>query len=208
MKHLLVVALMVLSCQAAFGEMVISEWMYNGAGTDKVGEYVEFTNIGITAIDMTGWSYDDSSSTPGVIDLSAFGTVAPGESVILTDDTAAGFSANWGITGVSIIGENTANLGRDDAIYLFDDSDTLIDQLTYDDEAGHGPRTQRVSCNIPASDYGYDIAQGTWVLATVGDFAGSWMSSLEEIGSPGVVPEPVSLTVLLLGGMVVVGRRR
>jgi hypothetical protein len=39
----------------AHGDMFITEWMYNG------NEFVEFTNLGTEPIDMTGWSFDDSS---------------------------------------------------------------------------------------------------------------------------------------------------
>jgi len=119
----------------ASGEIVISEWMYNGAGSGSTGEFVEFTNIGTSSVDMTGWSFDDDSRTPGTVSLSAFGVVAPGESVILTDDTAAGFTTAWGLSGVKIIGGNTANLGRNDEINLFNAAGNLVDRLTYGDES-------------------------------------------------------------------------
>ena len=46
------------SSQAA---IVITEWMYSG------DEFIEFTNTGSTAVDFTGWSYDDSTRTPGQV---------------------------------------------------------------------------------------------------------------------------------------------
>lgn len=74
MRYFLAIGLVALLASAAFGDMVISEWMYSG--TD--GEYIEFTNNGSESVDMTGWSYDDDSQTPGTVDLSAFGVVEPG----------------------------------------------------------------------------------------------------------------------------------
>ena len=72
---------------AAPAQIRITEWMYQGGNTiDGVGtadEFIEFTNVGLSPIDMTGWSFDDSSRAPGSQSLSAFGTVGPGESVIL-----------------------------------------------------------------------------------------------------------------------------
>ncbi len=91
--------------------MYITEWAYQGSG----GEFMEFTNTGSTPVDMTGWSYDDNTQLPGSVSLSAFGIVAPGESVILADLTAAAFRTEWGLpASVKVIGENTQNLGRAD----------------------------------------------------------------------------------------------
>jgi Lamin Tail Domain len=72
--------------------MKISEWMYQGAG-DTSREFIEFTNYGPVAIDMTGWSFDDASNTAGSLFLSSFGVVNPGESVILAEQAAADFRA-------------------------------------------------------------------------------------------------------------------
>ncbi len=99
------------------------------------------------------------------------------------------------------------NLGRSDEINLYDASGILIDRLTYDDQVGQGPRTQNKSCNIPATDYGYTVAKASWVLASVGDAYGSWASSRGEIGSPGQIPEPATVALLLLGGVLVTRRR-
>ncbi len=92
--------------RAAVGDVVISEWMH--AGTGSLGEYVEFTNTGPGPVDMTGWSFDDDSGIAGTVSLSAFGIVAAGESVILTDDTPESFAAAWGLTDVQIVGGNNA----------------------------------------------------------------------------------------------------
>jgi predicted extracellular nuclease len=207
MRSCLVLACLLGLVSLAPAGIVISEWMYNGLGTGSVGEFVEFTNTGPTAVNMTGWSFDDDSRVPGTVSLSAFGIVDPGKSVILTDVTAAPFAANWNLTGVSIIGGNGANLGRNDEINLFDATNTLIDRLTYGDQNYPGtPRTNNVSCNIPAIDYDKTVPQTTWVLATVGDVYGSWESSLHEFGSPGRVPEPAALAALLCGSLFL--RRR
>ncbi len=52
---------------AANAQMRITEWMYSGTGA----EFVEFTNIGASAIDLTDWSYDDDSAAAGAFVLSA-----------------------------------------------------------------------------------------------------------------------------------------
>jgi len=203
MARVLVLLVVAALANVALGSIEISEWMYSG----NDGEFVEFTNTGPYPVDMAGWSFDDDSQIPGTIDLTAFGVVAPGESVILTEVSATAFIAAWGLSGVKVVGGNTANLGRNDQINLYDATGTLVDQLSYGDQTYPGtPRTQNRSCNIPATDYGYTVAQTTWVLAVVGDAWGSWASAGGDIGSPGIVPEPG--TLLLATTAVAMGWRR
>jgi predicted extracellular nuclease len=202
----------------AHAAIVITEWMYNALGAGDIGEYVEFTNTGPAAIDFTGWSFDDSSriANPDQQSLSAFGIVAVGESVIFTDNTEADFRTNWGLGPlVKIIGGNMNNLSRGDEINLYDAADNLVDRLTYNDQTQPGtPRTQFVSGNPEVySALGANNAP-LWQLAVDGDQYGSYFSSLDELGNPGVftlVPEPSSLLlagIAGLGTLIAVWRRR
>jgi uncharacterized protein (TIGR03382 family) len=190
----------------AIANMAITEYMYSGRG----GEFVEFTNVGDTPIDMTGWSFDDDSRIPGVFDLSGFGIVAPGQSVIITEDDSATFIADWSLSGVVVLGGYTNNLGRNDEINLFDATDTLVDRLTYGDGTFPGTiRTQYVSGNpgAPAALGENDIYQ--WVLSEVGDGFGSYLSANYDIGNPGYyVPEPGTLALLVLPALLALVRRR
>jgi uncharacterized protein len=198
-RYFLAIGLVASLVPAAFGDMVISEWMYSG--TD--GEFIEFTNNGSESVDMTGWSYDDDSQTPGTVDLSGFGVVAPGESVLLTEVAAADFATAWGLTGVVIIGDNAANLGRNDQINLYDAEDSLVDRLTFGDQTYTDTiRAQNASGNIPLADYAYSVVQTSWVLATADDDYDSWTSAGGDIGSPGTAPADateVTLSSLISG---------
>lgn len=185
MKHLIQMGLILCLAEAALGDVVISEWMYSGAD----GEFIEFTNTGPDAVDMTGWSYDDDSRTPGSVDLSAFGLVTAGESVLLTEAEAADFAAAWALSDVTIIGGNQVNLGRADEINLYDAGGNLVDRLSYGDETYAGTiRTQTASGNIPLADYDKTVVQSSWTLAAVSDAFGSQASAQGDLGSPGTAP--------------------
>jgi hypothetical protein len=166
-------------------QMRITEWMYD-ATPDK--EFVEYTNVGSTPIDMTGWKYSDNGrlTAGSPISLSAFGTVQPGESVIFTENTEAGFRAAWNVcSGIKIIGGSTTNLGRSDEVNLYDASNNLIDRLTYGDQTFPGTiRTSGASGWVTAAGLGANNP-ALWTLSTVGDAEGSYTSTGAAIGSPG-----------------------
>jgi len=182
---------------AASADVHITEWMYNG------DEFIEFTNMGGSAIDFTGWSFDDDSRNSGTVSLSAFGLVAAGESVILSESSAADFRAAWGLSAsVKVIGDNATNLSRNDEINLYDAGGVLVDRLTYGDGSFAGTiRTQNVS-GIPSSLAALganNVSQ--WQLSVAGDAAGSYLSTSGYIANPGIapVPEPESFAMLLAG---------
>jgi MYXO-CTERM domain-containing protein len=187
----------------------ISEWMYNG----EAAEFVEITNTGDASVDMTGWSYDDSSREPDSFSLSILGTLAPGESAIITETfTAEDFHNEWGTpSSLKVAFNNTHNLGRGDEINMFDGAGALADRLTYGDEDFPGSiRTNGVSGN-PANLAALGANDASlWALSSVGDAYGSFASASGDIGNPGVfqvVPEPAAMALASIG-LAFAGRRR
>ena len=164
----------------------ITEWMYAGVS----GEFVELTNLGAQAIDLTGWSLDDDHAVAGAFSLSAFGTVQPGESVVVTESVDSNFRAAWTLAPtVKVIGQlgvaSGNNFGRADQIHLFNASNLLEDRLDYGDQTYAGSiRTQNASGQVPCSA----IAQNTvmaWQLSAVGDAFGSHTATSGDVGTPG-----------------------
>lgn len=190
---------------SARAQIFITEWMYSGASH----EFIEFTNMSSTFVDMTGWGYSDSlrlDGDPPTIDLSEFGALAPGESVILTDVAAEDFRVLWGLDdSVKVIGGLTRNLGRSDEINLYDSFNTLIDSLTYNDQGSgdvKGPRTQNASGWTAVENLGLNQAS-LWQLSSLGDALQSWESIDGDTGNPGTyfpaVPEPAPWALVGLG---------
>jgi hypothetical protein len=201
------VAAALIAAASAQGQIRITEWTYQGAS----GEWIEFTNVGNTAVDFSGWSFDDDSRVAGTVNLSAFGLVAAGESVILADITAAAFRTAWNLgAGVKVIGGNTTNLGRGDEINIFNGS-TLVDRLTYDDVLIGGVRTQNVTANIALANLGLNQS-ALAPKSVVGDAYGSYKAATSnDVGNPGLylpIPAPGSLALVGMGLLVAGSRRR
>lgn len=191
----------------ATGRIVITEWMYQGAE----GEFIELTNVGSSAIDLAGWSYDDDSRLPGVFDLSGAGVVQAGQSILLVEATAAAFRAAWGLdSSIVILDQYTNNLGRTDEINIFDAGGNLVDRLTYGDQVFPGsPRTQNVSGWTAFENLGANNASG-WFLSGLGDLQGSYFSQNGDLANPGVyvIPTPGAVALMGLGALVAGLRRR
>lgn len=211
-RCLLLITVLAVTTQPVCAAIRITEWMYNGGGDGNIGEFVELTNLGAAAVDFTGWSFDDSSGVPGSQSLSGFGVVAPGESVIFTDSSAADFRSNWNLAAtVKVVGGNTNNLGRADEINIYDAGNILADRLVYGDQSIAGSiRTQLVSGNptSPAALGANNVL--LWSLSAAGDAFGSTSSVANELGNPGrfIIPEPASLALVANVFLVACGLRR
>jgi hypothetical protein len=186
-------------------------------GNNEHFEFVEFTNVGPLPVDMTGWSVDDNHATPNKPghSLSAFGTLAAGESAVFTEASPADFRTYWGLSdSVKVIGPNTTdNLSTTaDSVTLFDNTGALVDRLDY--SAANGGTADLVTRNAPLSALGKND-NSKWVNSSIGDNFGSFHAALKPlmIGNPGtyIVPEPASQSLLVAGGIIffaLIRRRR
>jgi hypothetical protein len=169
---------------ATQGNIRITEYMYGGVN----GEYVEFTNVSSTPVDMTGWSFDDNTRLAGSQNLTPFGIVQAGESVILTEAPADSFRLAWHLCPtIKVVGDNVNNMGRADEINLFNASTALVDRLTYDDQTLGGVRASGKSAWVSAAGLGINKST-MWTLSAAADTLGSHTSNGGDIGSPGKSP--------------------
>ena len=189
----------------ATGRIVITEWMYQGAE----GEFIELTNVGSSAIDLTGWSYDDDSRLPGVFSLSGAGVVQAGQSILLVEPTAAASAPRGTSTrrsSFSISTRTTSAHGRDQHLRRGRQPRRSPD-LRRSGLPG-SPRTQNVSGWTSFDNLGANNVAG-WVLSGFGDLQGSYFSANGDLGNPGVYVIPTPGAAALMGlGALVAGRRR
>jgi hypothetical protein len=209
-----------LAAGTASAQIRITEWMYNPVVS--AGEFVELTNMGASAVNFAGYSYDDDSRIPGVFSLAGFGLVQAGESVVFTEMAAADFRLAWGLSSsVKVLGGVTNNLGRNDEINIFN-GNTLVDRLTYGDQNFPGTlRTQGTSGRPGSAGAIGANNPALWLFSVVGDVEGSIRTNggQGDIGSPGftsfapsttVIPVP-GAALLMTGGLALIGfaaRRR
>lgn len=213
----LVAAMLLLAAAHTQANVQITEWMYSGPGD----EFTEFTDLGSTSVSFVGWVYSDVARAAtvgaGGFGLSALGTVAPGQSVVLTKSTVASFRANWGLTAsIKVVGGTTPNIGRSDEINLFSASGTLFDRFTYSDVNFAGTVRTQDRSGTPSSLA--DLASSTvttgWVLSAVGNAYGFYTALGNVIGNHGVfalaVPEATTHALWLAGPADVgaIARRR
>ncbi|WP_285115979.1 lamin tail domain-containing protein [Leifsonia sp. fls2-241-R2A-40a] len=186
----LAVAIPAAASAASAPSVAITEWMYGPVASS--GEFFELTNVSAAPVSLAGWSFDDDSRTPGTVPLDTLGTLAVGQSAIVTESADATFRSEWGLgADAKILAGNTTNLGRADEINIFNGPDAvtnLVDRLTYNDQGtgtAKGPRTQGVS-GVPATQAALGANDASqWQLSAVGDAEGSRASSAGDIGSPG-----------------------
>lgn len=196
MNHLALI-LLPLSASLSMADLVITEVMADSRHLDTTinGDWWEITNNGSSAVNLSGYSWDDDSNTSGLQTFPAH-IIQPTHSVLLLKEGAAAaiapFRTAWGIDGsVKIFVEADFGTfpgfsgGSGDTIYLYQPNGALVDSFTF------GPSTSGSS--FSNFDNGNAIPGGLSILGEFNAIASSENPS--DIGSPGIapaVPPPVS----------------
>ncbi len=116
--------------EAAKGDIVINEIMYNPTAANTGGELVEIFNTGSTAVDVGGWQLHDS--TQMMFTLPEGTNIAAGGCLVFYDEAAA--ISYYGLDPAISYGPYTGGLSGDgERIQLLDGSQIVIDEVTYDD---------------------------------------------------------------------------
>jgi hypothetical protein len=199
----LAAALTPLTIQA---QIRITEVESSENGSNKA-DWWELTNFGSSPVDITGWRMDDNSASfASSVSLSGITLIGAGESVAFfevagsTPLTVQGFQDWWGLTTAIQVGTYTGSgvglSSTADAVNLYDSVGDLIDSVSF------GAATKGVT-------FGWDPATsafgGLSQLGVNGAFAAPQDG---DIGSPGLIPEPGTSGLLLLGTASLLLRRK
>lgn len=202
----------------AAGGIIVSEVHPSGSGNAPyAADFFEITNTGTSAVNITGWRFDDNSNSFGsAVALTGITSIPAGASVIFLESatpatTIAAFINAWfggtapaGLQIGSYTGSGVGLSTGGDAVNIFDSAGARVTgvqfgastaNVTFDNAAGIGGTT------LPLP-----VISQLSVIGTNGVFGSTGTPT--EVGSPGVIPTPGAAALLGLGAMGMARRNR
>jgi hypothetical protein len=186
------------------------------SNTNYAADWFELTYTGVAPVSLTGWRMDDSSASAATsVALRGVTTIQPGQSVIFLEGNATGttdltisnnFISTWfgssvpagltlGFYGGSSVGLSTT---AGDGVVVFDSSSNVVASVLF----GVAPAGATFDNSVGLNG---SISQAS-VVGVNGAFT-SFITAPPEVGSPGVVPEPSTVALGVLGLGVLLRRR-
>ena len=237
MKLISKLTVLLLLCFAiqASAQLVVTEI---NSSSDATDDWFELTNIGSSAIDMTGYGFDDFpenvDNVAAILDATGAGIlVQPGESVVVLEfDTELGttaaeqigdFRSCWGgLDGIQIGFHTGSGLGRDDGVSIFDAASNLVAQEIYFDPSIDPPLDQHAGESVGARDIdsaiwdpttspSIDTPAGNVFIEPILGENGVIAACDTGLGSPGAVvgvPEPSSILLIMMAVLGITAYRK
>ena len=186
-------------------DVIITEIMYNPAGSEPRTEWLEVVNRGTTTADLSGWSLDDEDK-PNWGAIPAGTLLAPGQVGVIFNsffglNTADAFRTAWAVpTSAVVVGsfwavfdnEPSATGTLNEDVVLQDAGKTVLDQVNFDDDGTVWPAGAN-GPSIYLTNLTADNNVGTnWARSVVGTASArnpvnGTAYNTADVGSPGVV---------------------
>lgn len=157
----------------ATSSIVINEIMYNPPGEPDTEDWIEFYNSTASAIDMSNWVVKDEDDEHAFIIPE--GTQIDAGSFLVVSRNMEAFNATY--SGVNpLSGDMDFGLaGGSDQVRLFDDSGTLIDIVSYDDDSPWPSDADGTGSTLELKNPELDNGAPS-----------SWAASETNLGTPGM----------------------
>ncbi len=212
MKPIIPILALLASATPGGAAIIITEVMSSSlhpSGGSNNGDWFEITNTGGSSVDVTDWTWDDSSNTPGSSNFGSLKVIAAGQSVIICEEPIGSEStwlSDWGIAGVAVFtigGSSFQGLGAGgDQVNIYNAAGTLMTSVTFGSAIG-------------GASFEWDMAGislGTSAIGENGAFRSAFDgtgAAGQDVGSPGfaLVPEPGTTGITVAAGLAALTRR-
>jgi hypothetical protein len=198
--------------------VLITEVAPWGSDAPYGADWFELTNTGASAVDITGWKFDDSSNlAANAVPFRGITSLPAGKSAIFFESDDLGdddqlikdlFITNWfggtAPAGFTIAGYGGSGLGlsgtNGDAVNIYDATNALVARVTFG----------AVTPGSPTRSFDNAAGLNNVAITTVSTAGvnGAFLAS-GAVGSPGsIVPEPATATLAIAGTLAIVAARR
>jgi hypothetical protein len=191
-------------------DLVITEAMSSSSHTATAadGDWWELYNSGSSAVDLTGYSWDDNTATAGSASFGSLTSIGADQAIIICQETKgaeAAWETLWGISGVTVINlgnKEFQNLGSSgDEVHVYNASSVEVASVSF----GTATTGHSFEWDSAGNYLGISVLGENGAFQATADAGGG-----PDIASPGVVvtavPEPGMSSLLLLGGFLAVCR--
>jgi hypothetical protein len=187
------------------GSVIINELMYDPGSGNQDDEFLELYNTTGSSIDLEGWCFSDGITlVTAYVDPTCFpaGTSIAANGYLIVSPNASQTNTTYGLTPSAVYtGTNLSNGGE--TITLVDETDQVIDTVTYDDAPpwplspdGDGPSLELKDPNL---DNSLPSSWGASVGGPTPMAENSWLSlnfpTITSVSNPNNITDADTVTI-------------
>lgn len=179
--------------QFAAAQVSISEIMYNPKGADTGREWVEIFNDGASAIDLTGWKFNEGNTNHGLTAVRGGTNISAAGYAVIADDATKFLVDFPNFSGVLFDSSFSLN-NTGETIAIKDNSLNIIDSVTYSADQGgndNGDSLQKVKGVWLAASSTPGVAPAGSLINLGAEFSSGSGAKAEIGGGNSVWPEYV-----------------